>query len=91
MCSCNKGFIGHQALEILVGVARMPKSYRKIRKDIMKENYTPYLKGYGLEALDVLLGIKQPEEVNPKARACARDIQKIADNDRRFTDASPKN
>lgn len=74
----------HQMLEILVGVARMPKSYTKIRKDVLIENYKPYLTiEYGFEALCVIIGEKQPEEVSKKAQCCARDIIKIAEQDRR--------
>jgi hypothetical protein len=69
-------------LEILVGVARMPVSYRSRRKDQLKADYEGFLTcPPALDAFHLLIGEKAETEVGVEGLACYRSVSEMAQRD----------
>ncbi len=75
--------VTHKMLEILVGVARMPASYRRKRKERLKEDYEWYLKSSptALEAFYLLIEERAETEVGAEGLACYRSVSEMARRD----------
>lgn len=69
-----------QMCEILYLVARLPKQYRLIRKDILIKDYSPHLSEDGLEILNGLIDTP-PEELSYNARMYVRKLERQLENE----------
>jgi hypothetical protein len=64
--------VTHKMLEILGLVARMPSSYRRIRKQELKHDFEAHLAScpQALDAFHLLIEEKKPANVSDEAIAC---------------------
>jgi len=76
--------ICHQEMETLVGIARLPEEYIKLRKKDFLDKYTPVCKSEKtVLALKVMLGYEDYEEQHPKVQATVSASRRLAEADER--------
>jgi len=83
--------VTHKMLEILVGVARMPIPYIKLRHDVLKNDYERHLTDpTAMEAFHVMIGDKTIDEISDSGRACYESCTGMADTDIKARNAEEK-
>jgi hypothetical protein len=72
--------VTHKTMEILVSVARMPLSYRLLRRDVLISDYASHLEcSYAKEAFLAMVTAKTDQPaISANGEACLREVQRLA-------------
>lgn len=74
--------VKNKMLEILVGVARMPVEYRRLRQKELIHDYEPHLDSYALEAFNQLIERPGTSQISPKAEEWVDAVKRLAGHER---------